>query len=115
MSFVSTPEEGRELIRQLKVYDHLTVSPREFGLLDFTVDVTNLSVGDLHTFLDRVHGIDDNICLEVEAIRPGNGGIRRIIQFRYYITADLIVRFAQLTDSICNPVHGAILVNWHYE
>lgn len=101
-SIVATIEEGKELIRQLRVYDG--IENPDFGRLYFKLDVDGLSVRDAWELIDRINDIDSTISVFIDTDLT--------VTFDYYVTLDLV----RLMRSIVNEYVGVgcACLDWEF-
>lgn len=103
-SMVVDPIDGAEMIRQLLVYDHMSTGDY-FGRLEFRLDVSDCDVETAAAAIDELNAVHDG----VDAYIGGDN----VIDFDYYITADLLPVFRAITARYYSR-HGARLLRWCY-
>lgn len=97
MRIVAEVDEGIEIMRQLKKYEHINCQGA-FGRLSFELDVAHMLYRDMNELVEELNEVDQLISVST------NDGMT--VTFDYYITSDLLpeirgaVNKAQLSKGV---------------
>ena len=79
---IASPEEGKEIIRQMAKYDGVFLTPEEFCELEMEIDVSKMSIVEIEQLADDMNEVCESDCVFVDCDQK--------ITFDFYVTQSII-------------------------